>query len=44
MEKKEIEKIYIKKINDLREHDEAYFKHDSPIISDQEYDYIKKKS
>ena len=43
MEKKEIEKIYIKKINDLREHDEAYFKHDSPIISDQEYDYIKKE-
>ena len=43
MEKKEIEKFYIKKISELRKHDEAYFKHDSPIISDKDYDNIKAK-
>ena len=41
MEKKEIEKVYNKKINKLRKHDEAYFLHDKPIISDKEYDDIK---
>ena len=40
MEKKEIEKIYIKKINEIKNHDEAYFKHDSPLISDKDYDHI----
>ena len=43
MQRKEIEKIYIKKINELKKHDEAYFKHDSPIISDKDYDIIKQK-
>ena len=38
MQRKEIEKIYIKKINKLQEHDKAYFKHDNPTISDSEYD------
>jgi len=42
MEKKEIEKVYIKKINKLRKHGKAYFLHDNPIISDKEYDDIKK--
>ena len=41
MERKEIEKFYIKRISELRNHDEAYFKHDSPIISDKDYDNIK---
>jgi DNA ligase (NAD+) len=43
MQKKEIEKIYIKKINQLKKHNEAYFKHDNPIISDADYDNIKKQ-
>ena len=41
MQRKEIEKKYIKKINELKQHDEAYFKHDNPIISDKDYDDIK---
>jgi len=43
MQKKEIEKVYIEKINQLKKHDEAYFKHDNPIISDADYDNIKKQ-
>ena len=43
MKKKEIEKIYTEKINQLKKHDEAYFKHDNPIISDVDYDNIKKQ-
>jgi len=41
MQRKEIEKEYIKKINELKRHDEAYFKYDNPIISDKNYDDIK---
>jgi len=41
MQRKEIEKIYIKKIYELKKYDEAYFKHDNPIISDKDYDDIK---
>jgi len=41
MHKKEIEKIYIKKINKLKKYDKAYFEHDSPLISDKDYDGIK---
>jgi len=41
MEKKEIEKVYNKKINKLRKHDKAYFLRDKPLISDKEYDDIK---
>ena len=41
MQRKEIEKKYIKKIYELKKHDEAYFKHDNPIISDKNYDDIK---
>ena len=43
MQKKEIEKVYIEKINQLKKYDEAYFKHDNPIISDADYDNIKKQ-
>ena len=43
MQKKKIEKIYIKKINELKKHDEAYFKHDSPLISDKDYDDIREE-
>ena len=40
MKRKEIEKAYINKINELKKHNGAYFKHDSPSISDKDYDDI----
>ena len=43
MQKKEIEKTYIKKINELKKHDKAYFKYDKPLISDKDYDVVKKE-
>ena len=43
MQKKEIEKFYIKKINELKKYDEAYFRQDNPIVSDKIYDDIKKE-
>ena len=43
MERKEIEKVYVKKINKLKKYDEAYFKYDNPIISDKDYDDIKQE-
>ena len=43
MQKKEIEKFYLKKINELKKHDKAYFEQDNPIISDKEYDHIKQE-
>ena len=43
MEKKEIEKTYIQKINKLRQYDKAYFELDKPIVSDADYDNLKKK-
>jgi len=42
MDKKEVAKLYIKKINQLKKYNEAYFKQDKPIISDAEYDNFKK--
>ena len=38
MQRKEIEKIYLKKIKELKKYDEAYFEQDSPIISDKDYE------
>ena len=43
MEKTEIQKIYVEKINKLKKYDKAYFKHDRPIVSDGEYDNIKQE-
>ena len=43
MQRKEIEKAYVKKINELKKYDKAYFNHDDPIISDQEYDNAKQE-
>ena len=43
MQKKEIEKIYIKKISKLKKYDRAYFEKDSPLITDKDYDNIKKE-
>ena len=43
MQRKEIEKVYIKKIKELTKHDKAYFKEDRPLISDKNYDTLKKE-
>ena len=43
MERKEIEKVYIKKINQLKKFDKAYFDDDNPIVSDSDYDQIKEE-
>ena len=41
MQRKELEKVYLKKIRELKKHDKAYFEKDSPIITDKDYDEIK---
>ena len=41
MQRKEIEKNYIKKIHKLKKYDKAYFDDDKPIIPDKDYDEIK---
>ena len=43
MQKKEIEKIYITKINQIKKYDRAYFERDNPLISDKDYDIIKQE-
>ncbi len=43
MERKEIKKKYLKKINELKKFDKAYFDDDNPIISDKDYDQIKQE-
>jgi DNA ligase (NAD+) len=43
MQKKEIKKIYIEKISKLKKNNEAYFKFDKPIVSDSDYDILKKE-
>ena len=43
MQRKEIEKVYIKKIKELTKHDKAYFKYDKPLISDRDYDILKRE-
>ena len=43
MKRKEIEKNYVKKINELKKYNQAYFDHDKPIISDKDYDNIKQE-
>ena len=41
MQRKEIEKIYLKKINELKKYDKAYFDKDNPLIPDKLYDSFK---
>ena len=43
MQRKEIEKVYLKKIDKLKKFDKAYFDEDNPVISDKDYDHIKKE-
>ena len=43
MQRKDIEKVYNQKIRNLTKHDKAYFENDRPLISDREYDILKKE-
>ena len=43
MQRREIEKIYIEKVNQLKKYNKAYFEQDNPIVSDVDYDKIKIK-
>ena len=43
MQRREIEKIYIEKINQLKKYNKAYFEQDNPTVSDVDYDKIKIK-
>ncbi len=43
MKKKEIYKKYIEKINLIAKFNESYFEKSAPIVSDQEYDELKKE-
>ena len=43
MNKVIIKKDYLKIIEKLKKYNQAYYEKDRPIISDQEYDILKKK-
>jgi DNA ligase (NAD+) len=43
MQRKEIEKIYVKKINKLKKYNKAYFESDNPVVSDGDYDHLKEE-
>ena len=38
-----IKQNYLKKINEFKKHNKYYYENSSPIISDKEYDKLKKK-
>ncbi len=42
MKESEIRSNYLKKINELKKHNKLYFEDSAPIISDKDYDKIKK--
>jgi DNA ligase (NAD+) len=43
MDKKEIKKLYNSKVNLLKKYNESYFDKNKSIVSDKEYDEIKKE-
>jgi len=43
MKRKEIEKNYNNKINEIKKYNQAYFDYDKPLISDKDYDAIKQE-
>ena len=38
-----VTKNFKKKINELKKHNKLYFNNDNPVISDREYDELKKE-
>ena len=42
MNEKLIKKQYLKKISDLRKHNQAYYDKSAPLIADTDYDKLKK--
>ena len=40
---KNIKQNYLKKINEFKKHNKFYYENSSPVISDKEYDILKKK-
>ena len=40
---KNIKQNYLKKINEFKKHNKLYYENSSPLISDSEYDKLKKK-
>ena len=43
MQKNKIKKMYIKKIDELKKYDKAYFEDNNPLISDGDYDNVKQE-
>ena len=43
MQKREIKKIYLNKINQLKSHNFQYYEKNEPKISDSDYDKLKNK-
>ena len=43
MHRNKIEKTYLKRIDELKKYDKAYFEKDNPIVSDHIYDHIKQE-
>ena len=43
MDSVSIKKIYLKKIKLIKKHNQYYYEKNSPLISDQQYDYLKKE-
>ena len=41
--KTNVTKNFKKKINELKKHNNLYFNNDNPVISDKEYDELKKE-
>ena len=44
MNKTSIKKSYLETIDKLKKYNQAYYEKDSPIITDQQYDILKKKN
>ena len=43
MDKKKIKKIYSEKIELIKNYNKSYFDQNKPIVSDEDYDELKKK-
>ena len=43
MDKEKVKKKYLKKVNLIQEHNKAYYDKNKPIITDQEFDNLKKE-